>query len=133
METMLSHLFDYGVDEMVGGDKDHLWHHIKPHNCFKTQEQMIIVAGKGLTVTDIHGREYLDATSGGVWCVNVGYGRERIADAVAAQMKKMAYYAGSVERFHPSSFPVNCWRCCRRWARCIIPTADPRPMKKVIS
>lgn len=96
MDTVLSHVLDYGVEEMVGGDKDHLWHHIKPHSCFQTQEQMIIVAGKGLVVTDIRGREYLDATSGGVWCVNVGYGRESIADAVAAQMKKMAYFAGSV-------------------------------------
>jgi taurine-pyruvate aminotransferase len=96
MNVSLSHVLDYGVDEMIGGDRDHLWHHIKPHTCFKTQEQMVIVAGKGLMVTDIRGREYLDATSGGVWCVNVGYGRDSIADAVAAQMKKMAYFAGSV-------------------------------------
>jgi taurine-pyruvate aminotransferase len=96
MNDSLSHVLDYGVDEMIGGDRDHLWHHIKPHSCFQKQEQMIIVAGNGLTVTDIRGREYLDATSGGVWCVNVGYGRDSIADAVAAQMKQMAYFAGSV-------------------------------------
>jgi taurine-pyruvate aminotransferase len=82
--------------KLIDGDRSHLWHHIKPHACFQAHEQMIIAAGKGLTVTDIHGREYLDATSGGVWCVNVGYGRESIADAVAAQMKQMAYFAGSV-------------------------------------
>ncbi len=96
MDKVQSQALDYGVEEMLVGDKDHLWHHIKPHSCFQTQEQMIIVSGNGLMVTDIRGREYLDATSGGVWCVNVGYGRESIADAVAAQMKKMAYYAGSV-------------------------------------
>ena len=96
MDDSLSHVLDYGVDEMVVGDRDHLWHHIKPHKCFQNQEQMIIVAGKGLMVTDIRGREYLDATSGGVWCVNVGFGRDSIADAVAAQMKKMPYFAGSV-------------------------------------
>ena len=89
-------VLNYTVNGMVDGDRDHLWHHIKPHQCFQSQEQMIIVGGKGLTVTDIRGREYLDATSGGVWCVNVGYGRESIADAVAAQMKQMAYFAGSV-------------------------------------
>jgi taurine-pyruvate aminotransferase len=96
MDASLTHVLDYGVDEMVGGDREHLWHHIKPHACFQSQEQMIIVSGKGLTVTDIRGREYTDATSGGVWCVNVGYGRESIADAVAAQLKRMAYFAGSV-------------------------------------
>ena len=96
MDVSMPHVLDYTVDEMIGGDREHLWHHIKPHKCFESQEQMIIVAGKGLTVTDIHGREYLDATSGGVWCVNVGYGRESIADAVAAQLKRMSYFAGSV-------------------------------------
>ena len=96
MNPVKSDALDYTVDAMVDGDRDHLWHHIKPHQCFQSQEQMIIVGGKGLTVKDIRGREYLDATSGGVWCVNVGYGRESIADAVAAQMKQMAYFAGSV-------------------------------------
>lgn len=95
MNKVDSSILNYTVDAMVDGDKDHLWHHIKPHKCFESQEQMIIVGGKGLTLTDIRGREYLDATSGGVWCVNVGYGRESIADAVAAQLKQMAYYAGS--------------------------------------
>jgi taurine-pyruvate aminotransferase len=86
---------EYDVDEMVAGDKDTLWHHLKPHKCFETQEQMIIVQGKGLVVTDIRGKEYLDATSGGVWSVMVGYGRDSIADAVCAQMKKMPYFAGA--------------------------------------
>ncbi len=84
----------YDVEEMVAGDKNSLWHHLKPHKCFESQEQMIIVEGNGLRVTDIRGREYLDATSGGVWSVMVGYGRDSIADAVCAQMKKMPYFAG---------------------------------------
>jgi len=85
---------EYDVEEMVSGDKNSLWHHLKPHKCFENQEQMIIVEGKGLIVTDIRGREYLDATSGGVWSVIVGYGRDSIADAVCEQMKKMPYFAG---------------------------------------
>ena len=85
---------DYDVEEMVAGDKDALWHHLKPHKCFETQEQMIIVEGNGLMVKDIRGREYLDATSGGVWSVMVGYGRDSIAEAVCEQLKKMPYFAG---------------------------------------
>lgn len=85
---------DYDVEEMVAGDKDSLWHHLKSHSVFESQEQMIIVEGKGLMVKDIRGREYLDATSGGVWSVMVGYGRDSIADAVCAQLKKMPYFAG---------------------------------------
>lgn len=85
---------DYDVQEMVEGDKETLWHHLKPHKVFQTQEQMIIVEGKGLVVKDIRGREYLDATSGGVWSVMVGYGRDSIAEAVCDQLKKMPYFAG---------------------------------------
>ena len=84
----------YDVEEIVKADKNCLWHHLKPHQVFEKQEQMIIVEGNGLMVKDIRGREYLDATSGGVWSVMVGYGRDSIADAVCAQMKKMPYFAG---------------------------------------
>lgn len=87
---------NYDTEEMVRGDRDFLWHHIKPHKVFQTAEQMIIVEGKGLRVKDIRGREYLDATSGGVWSVMVGHGRESIAAAVYEQLKTLGYYAGTV-------------------------------------
>ncbi|PHR24473.1 MAG: aspartate aminotransferase family protein [Desulfotalea sp.] len=85
---------DYDTDEIVKGDKNCLWHHLKPHKVFETQEQMIIVEGEGLNVTDIRGREYLDVTAGGVWSIMVGYGRESIAKAVYDQLVKMPYFAG---------------------------------------
>lgn len=87
---------NYDTEEIVRGDRDYVWHHIKPHKVFQTAEQMIIVEGKGLRVKDIRGREYLDATSGGVWSVMVGHGRESIAAAVYEQLKTLGYYAGTV-------------------------------------
>ena len=48
-----------------------------------------------MRVWDQNGKEHLDAVSGGVWTVNVGYGRERIADAVRDQLVKLNYFAGS--------------------------------------
>ena len=84
----------YDADDIVAGDKNALWHHLKPHKVFDAGEQMIIVEGKGLVVKDIRGRKYLDATSGGVWSVMVGYGRDSIAEAVCEQLKKMPYFAG---------------------------------------
>lgn len=86
---------DYDVDQMVSQDRDKLWHHLKSHSCFKTGEQMIVVAADGLMIRDIRGNEYLDATSGGVWSVMVGYGRESIARAVYEQLKAMPYFAGA--------------------------------------
>jgi len=83
------------LSEIVGSDKSHVWHHISQHKPLQTTDPMVIVEGKGLRVTDINGREYLDAVSGGVWTVNVGYGRESIANAVRDQLVKMCYYANS--------------------------------------
>lgn len=85
----------YDTDQMVRQDRETLWHHLKSHTCFKDQEQMIVVEGDGLRIRDIRGNEYLDATSGGVWSVMVGYGRESIARAVYEQLKVMPYYAGA--------------------------------------
>lgn len=51
----------------------------------------IICEGSGIRVTDQHGKEYVDAF-GGLYCVNVGYGRRKIADAIYEQAKKLAYY-----------------------------------------
>ena len=88
---------DYDIDEMVTADRECLWHHLKPHNVFKEKkEQMIIVEGNGLIVKDIRGREYLDATAGGVWGVVVGHGRKSMAEAVSAQLQTIGYYAGGV-------------------------------------
>ena len=56
-----------------------------------------VVRGKdGRAVIDIDGKTYLDAVSGGVWTVNVGYGRKEIVDAVAKQMMEMCYFANGI-------------------------------------
>lgn len=85
----------WDAEEMVQLDKAHLWHHITNHKAFDSNDPMIVVEGDGLRIKDIRGREYLDCTSGGVWCVNVGYGRESMAKAVYDQLMKLCYYAGS--------------------------------------
>ena len=56
------------------------------------REGPLVVAGaKGAHVTDIHGKRYLDAMAG-LWCVNIGYERPEMADAIAAQARDLAYY-----------------------------------------
>ncbi|MFC1659910.1 aspartate aminotransferase family protein [Gemmatimonadota bacterium] len=83
------------VETIIQADKEFVWHHIKPHQVFELQEQMVVAEGEGLILRDIRGREYLDATSGGVWSVILGYGQDRIAEAVCDQLKAMPYYAGT--------------------------------------
>jgi len=50
-----------------------------------------IVRGEGSTVYDDHGRPYLDALAS-LWYCNVGHGRAELADAAAAQMRRLAAY-----------------------------------------
>jgi putrescine---pyruvate transaminase len=51
----------------------------------------IIVKGDGIYVWDSEGKRLLDGMSG-LWCVNAGYGRISIADAVHAQMRQLPFY-----------------------------------------
>ena len=51
----------------------------------------VAVRGEGSYVTDATGRRLLDGLAG-LWCVNVGYGRREIVDAVTKQMQELAYY-----------------------------------------
>ena len=53
--------------------------------------QRIIANGEGCYITDTEGRSSLDAFAG-LYCVNVGYGRSEISDAIAEQAKELAYY-----------------------------------------
>ncbi len=83
------------LSRVVAADKAHVWHHLSQHKPYETSDPRIIVEGKGMKVWDQHGKEHLDAVSGGVWTVNVGYGRESIANAVRDQLIKLNYFAGS--------------------------------------
>ncbi|MGB1034806.1 MAG: aspartate aminotransferase family protein [Primorskyibacter sp.] len=88
-------LSDNDLSHVVAADKAHVWHHLIQHKPFENSDPRIIIEGKGMRVWDQKGKEHLDAVSGGVWTVNVGYGRETIARAVYDQLLKLNYFAGS--------------------------------------
>ncbi|AKO95764.1 Adenosylmethionine-8-amino-7-oxononanoate aminotransferase [Marinovum algicola DG 898] len=92
------------ISRVVEADKAHIWHHLTQHKPFETSDPRIIIEGKGIHVWDQHGTRLLDAVSGGVWTVNVGYGRERIANAVRDQLVKLNYFAGSAGSVPGSHF-----------------------------
>ena len=86
---------DNDIRKVIDADKAHVWHHLVQHKPFETGDPRIIVEGKGMRVWDATGKEYIDAVSGAVWTVNVGYGRESIARAIADQLVKLNYFAGA--------------------------------------
>lgn len=64
---------------------------LRSYSAGEAGEPRIVTGGRGAWIRDQHGREFLDAFAG-LYCVNVGYGREEIADAIADQARKLAYY-----------------------------------------
>jgi len=90
--------------EVIENDRAHVWHHLSQHKKYETVDPMIVVEGKGMRFWDAKGRQYLDGVSGGVWTVNVGYGREEIADAVRDQLVKLNYFAGSAGSIPGATF-----------------------------
>ncbi|MFB9123748.1 aminotransferase class III-fold pyridoxal phosphate-dependent enzyme [Paraburkholderia dipogonis] len=54
-------------------------------------DPVIVETGKGVRIKDATGREYVDGFAG-LYCVNVGYGRTEVAEAIARQAYKLAYY-----------------------------------------
>ena len=72
-------------------DQAHHLHPFTDHRAMHRTGTHVVRSAKGSTVVDEDGRELLDGLAG-LWCVNVGYGREEIADAVAEQMRAVAFY-----------------------------------------
>ncbi|MFM8608093.1 MAG: hypotaurine--pyruvate aminotransferase Tpa, partial [Hyphomicrobiales bacterium] len=83
------------LGHVIEADRANVWHHLSQHKVYETINPRIYIEGKGMKLWDALGNEYLDAVSGGVWTVNVGYGRESIANAVRDQLVKLNYYAGA--------------------------------------
>jgi putrescine aminotransferase len=69
-------------------------HHLHPFTDPRAMHKAgthVIRSAHGSTLVDEDGREILDGLAG-LWCTNVGYGRQEIADAVAEQMRAVAFY-----------------------------------------
>ncbi|BCB03472.1 aspartate aminotransferase family protein [Bacillus sp. KH172YL63] len=75
-------------DVWLKNDEKFIWHSMKPYNPDGT---MVVTESNGSWVTDQEGRKFLDGMAG-LWCVNVGYGRQELAEAAYEQLKKMAYF-----------------------------------------
>ncbi len=69
-------------------------HHMHPFTAnaeLASRGARIITSARGVHLTDSDGNRILDAMAG-LWCVNIGYGRDELADAAARQMRELPYY-----------------------------------------
>ncbi|EWC42389.1 aspartate aminotransferase family protein [Stutzerimonas stutzeri] len=78
-------------------------HHLPPFTDYKAlnaKGTRIITRASGVYLWDSEGHKILDAMAG-LWCVNIGYGREELVEAAARQMRELPYYNLFFQTAHP--------------------------------
>ena len=88
MSSITNHL---PTAELQALDAAHHMHPFTTNDELASKGARIITRAKGVYLTDSDGNEILDGMAG-LWCVNIGYGREEMAQAAARQMQELPYY-----------------------------------------
>ncbi|MBF8191879.1 aspartate aminotransferase family protein [Nonomuraea sp. K274] len=78
-------------NDVLKAAQDNLWLHFTRHSAYQQSEIPTIVRGEGSYVYDIHGKRYLDGLAG-LFVVQVGHGRQELADAAAKQAQELAFF-----------------------------------------
>lgn len=80
------------TDSIKRKDQAHFLHPWQEFDSFEEDGALVIARAQGAHVYDSDGKRYLDGI-GGMWCVNVGYGRKEIAAVMAEQAERLPYYS----------------------------------------
>ncbi len=88
MTTITNHL---PTAELQALDAAHHMHPFTANGGLAQKGARVITRANGVTLTDSEGHEILDAMAG-LWCVNIGYGRDELAEVAARQMRELPYY-----------------------------------------
>ncbi|HOW00688.1 MAG TPA: aspartate aminotransferase family protein [Rhodoglobus sp.] len=85
-------LTTYNEADLQQKAKDHLWMHFSRQSVMESGAGVpIIVKGEGHHIWDSTGRKYIDGLSG-LFVVNAGHGRKRLADVAARQAEELAFF-----------------------------------------
>ncbi|WP_340671905.1 aminotransferase [Bradyrhizobium ottawaense] len=82
------------IEDISSKDRNSVLHpftQLKDFAAGKLGEPTIIETGKGIRIQDAHGNQLIDGFAG-LYCVNVGYGRTEVADAMSRQAHRLAFY-----------------------------------------
>jgi adenosylmethionine-8-amino-7-oxononanoate aminotransferase len=92
MTTSPQNVTEPGVDSIAAKARDHLWMHFTRHSTYEDGGHVpVIVKGEGAYVWDDQGNKYLDGLAG-LFVVQVGHGRDEIAQAMADQAKTLEFF-----------------------------------------
>ena len=81
----------FNTPDLKQRDSAHYLHPFTDTKDLSVTGARIITRGQGVYIWDSEGNKILDGMSG-LWCVNVGYGRQQLVDAAAKQMTELPYY-----------------------------------------
>ena len=87
-------------------DRDHYLHPFTDHKDLREKKSRIITRADGVYIYDADGNEILDGMSG-LWCVNVGYGRDELVEAAEQQLRELPYYNSFFQCAHPPSIELS--------------------------
>jgi len=97
----MTHLFNHlPTAELQALDAAHHLHPFTNGSQLNQKGARIITRANGSTLTDSEGNDFLDAMAG-LWCVNIGYGRDELANVAANQMKELPFYNTFFQTSHP--------------------------------
>ena len=92
MTGNLKNFPSYDTEDLWRKDRVHFIHPWTDFSSFKEEGSLVIAESEGCYVFDSDGNKYLDGI-GGLWCVNIGYGNDEMAQAIADQARRMTYYS----------------------------------------
>ena len=89
---MRANFTQYDNEDLRQKDRDHNIHPWTDFATFKDEGSEVMAEAEGVYVYNAEGERYMDGI-GGLWCVNIGYGRDEMAQAMADQVRRIPYYS----------------------------------------
>ncbi|KAA0014211.1 aspartate aminotransferase family protein [Billgrantia pellis] len=81
-------------------DREHHLHPFTDYKALAEEGSRIVTRAEGVYIHDSEGHRILDGMAG-LWCVNLGYGREELVEAASEQMRQLPYYNSFFKSTHP--------------------------------
>ncbi|EFL90695.1 aspartate aminotransferase family protein [Ahrensia sp. R2A130] len=92
---------NFSTEQLQVMDNGHHLHPFTDHTALHEGGVRVVTQADGHHFTDSDGKKILDAMAG-LWCVNIGYGREELAKVAYDQMRELAYYNTFFKTTHPA-------------------------------
>ena len=94
------------TSDWQNSDHAHYMHPFTDHHDLGEKGSRIITSADGVYIFDSDGNRILDGMAG-LWCVNLGYGRQDLVDAATRQMQELPYYNSFFQTAHPPAIELS--------------------------